>query len=176
MYELVSILKKADLKQKIADVSNKISRDYQDRQLILIGVLKGAFIFLADLVRQLTIERVQIDFISVASYGTKMESSGAIRLAKDIDIDIKGRDVLLVEDIVDTGITLSFLKDHLNKFEPKSVKICTLIDKRERRKKTIKVDYVCHVIEKDKGFIVGYGLDYAENYRNLPELYDLKYD
>jgi hypoxanthine phosphoribosyltransferase len=174
MYELVSILKKADLKRKIVDVSNKISRDYQDHNLVLIGVLKGAFIFLADLVRQLTIERVQIDFISVASYGREMESSGVIRLSKDIDIDIKGMDVLLVEDIVDTGITLSFLKDHLNKFKPKSVKICTLIDKRERRKKNIEVDYVCHVIEKDKGFIVGYGLDYAENYRNLPELYDLK--
>ena len=135
-------------------------------------MLKGAFIFLADLVRQLTIERVQIDFITAASYGTKMSSSGAIRLTKDIDIDIRGMDVLLVEDIVDTGITLSFLKDHLKKYEPKSIKFCTLIDKRDRREKKIKVDYVCHVVEK--GFIVGYGLDYAENYRNLPEIYDLK--
>lgn len=172
MPEFISILKKTDIKQKITDVSNQISRDYQDRQLILIGVLKGAFIFLADLVRQLTIERVQIDFITAASYGTKMSSSGAIRLTKDIDIDIRGMDVLLVEDIVDTGITLSFLKDHLKKYEPKSIKFCTLIDKRERREKKIKVDYVCHVVEK--GFIVGYGLDYAENYRNLPEIYDLK--
>jgi hypoxanthine phosphoribosyltransferase len=172
MPEFISILKKTDIKQKITDVSNQISRDYQDRQLILIGVLKGAFIFLADLVRQLTIERVQIDFIKAASYGTKMSSSGAIRLTKDIDIDIRGMDVLLVEDIVDTGITLSFLKDHLKKYEPKSIKFCTLIDKRERREKNIKVDYVCHVVEK--GFIVGYGLDYAENYRNLPEIYDLK--
>lgn len=172
MPEFIPILKKTDIKQKIKDISNQISIDYQNHRLILIGVLKGAFIFLADLARQLTIEKVQIDFIGASSYGTKTSSTGAIRLTKDIDINIKGMDVLLVEDIVDSGITLSFLINHLKKFEPKSVKICTFIDKRERRESDIRVDYTCHVIEK--GFVVGYGLDYAEDYRNLPGLYDLR--
>jgi hypoxanthine phosphoribosyltransferase len=172
MPEFIPILNKADIKQKITDISNQISKDYQDHRLILIGVLKGAFIFLADLARQLTIEKVQIDFIGASSYGTKTSSSGAIRLTKDIDLNIKGMDVLLIEDIVDSGITLSFLINHLKKFEPRSVKICTLVDKKERREKDIRVDYACHVIEK--GFVVGYGLDYAEDYRNLPGLYDLR--
>ena len=161
MPEFIPILNKADIKQKITDISNQISKDYQDHRLILIGVLKGAFIFLADLARQLTIEKVQIDFIGASSYGTKTSSSGAIRLTKDIDLNIKGMDVLLIEDIVDSGITLSFLINHLKKFEPRSVKICTLVDKKERREKDIRVDYACHVIEK--GFVVGYGLDYAED-------------
>ena len=172
MPEFIPILKNTDIKQRINDISNQISKDYQDHRLVLIGVLKGAFIFLADLVRQLTVEKVQIDFIGASSYGTKTSSSGAIRLTKDIEINIKGMDVLIVEDIVDSGITLSFLIDHLKKLEPKSVKICALIDKRERREKDISVDYVCHVMEK--GFVVGYGLDYAEDYRNLPGLYDLR--
>jgi hypoxanthine phosphoribosyltransferase len=172
MPEFIPIFKKTDIKQKIKEISHQISMDYQDHRLILIGVLKGAFIFLADLARQLTIEKVQIDFIGASSYGTKTSSTGVIRLTKDIDINIKGMDVLIVEDIVDSGITLSFLIDHLKKFEPRSVKICTLIDKRGRRENDIRVDYACHVIEK--GFVVGYGLDYAENYRNLPDLYDLR--
>lgn len=172
MPELVPILNKNDLEQKVIDISNQISRDYQDGQLVLIGVLKGAFIFLADLARQLTIENVQIDFLRAASYGSGTSSSGTIRLTKDIDIDIKGKDVLLIEDIVDTGTTLSFLIDHVKRSNPKSVKVCTLIDKRERREKNIYIEYACHVIER--GFVVGYGLDYAEKYRNLPELCDLK--
>lgn len=174
MPKLIPILKKAEIHRKIVEIANRISKDYQERELILIGVLKGAFIFLADLARQLTLEKIQIDFIRVASYESGTSSSGKIRLTKDIDIDIKGKDVLLIEDIVDSGLTLSFLVNHLKKLEPNSVKICALIDKNERREVDIKVDYSCHVIEK--GFVVGYGLDCAENYRNLPEIYDLKYD
>ncbi|MGD9210666.1 MAG: hypoxanthine phosphoribosyltransferase [Desulfobacteraceae bacterium] len=172
MPELIPILKETDIKQRIADISKRISKDYQDRELILIGVLKGSFIFLADLARQLTIEKIQIDFLRASSYGSNTSSSEKIQLTKDIDVDIKGKDVLIVEDIVDSGLTISFLIDHLKSFTPETIKICTLIDKKERRKTNINVDYACHVIEK--GFIVGYGLDYAENYRNLPDIYDLK--
>lgn len=174
MPKLIPILNENDLKQKVKDVSKQISSDYQGCHLILIGVLKGAFIFLADLARQLTIKNIQIDFLRAASYGSDTSSSGTIQLTKDLDTDIKGKDVLLIEDIVDTGNTISFLIGHLKKFNPRSVKICTLIEKRERRKKNVNIDYACHVIEK--GFVVGYGLDYAERYRNLPALYDLKND
>lgn len=172
MPEFIPILTEADIKQRITEISKQISRDYQDNELILIGVLKGSFIFLADLARHLTIEKIQIDFLRASSYGAETTSSEQIRLTKDIEIDIKGKHVLIVEDIVDSGLTLSFLIDHIKEFAPHSIKICTLLDKRERRKTIINIDYACHVIEK--GFVVGYGLDYAENYRNLPGIYDLK--
>ncbi len=171
MSELIPVLKKDDIDKIITDVARRISCDYQDRELVVVGILKGAFIFLADLVRRLTIP-VKIDFVGVSSYGSDTSSSGKIRLTKEIETDIKDKDVLIVEDIVDTGLTLSYLIDYIKSFKPKTVKICSLIDKQERRKIKINVDYACHVVEK--GFLVGYGIDYAENYRNLPEIFCLK--
>jgi len=171
MPELIPILNKNDIDHMVARVARRISSDYQDHELILIGVLKGAFVFLSDLVRYLTIP-VKVDFIRVCSYGSDVSSSGNIRLTKEIEIDVTNKDVLLVEDIVDTGLTLSYIVDYLKTFDPKTVKICALLDKHERRSENIKIDYACH--ELDKGFIVGYGLDYNENYRNLAGIYHLK--
>ncbi len=146
--------------------------DYAGSELIVVGVLKGAFVFLADLVRKLTIP-VKIDFVRVSSYGKETESSGEIRLTQNLETDPKDKHVLIVEDIVDTGLTLSFLVEHLNNLGAKSVRICALIDKRERRSKNLDVRYACHVVEK--GFLVGYGLDYAEDYRYLPDICHLKF-
>ena len=171
MPELIPVLNKNDIDKIVARVARKISSDYQDQELILIGILNGAFVFLSDLVRHLTIP-VKLDFIRVCSYGSSDSSSGNIRLTKEIEIDVTNKDVLLVEDIVDTGLTLSYIVDYLKTFDPKTVKICALLDKHERRSENIKIDYACH--EVDKGFIVGYGLDYNENYRNLAGIYHLK--
>jgi len=171
MSEFIPVLTKKEIDAQVSHIAQVISADYKDRELILIGILKGAFIFLSDLIRQLTIP-VKVDFMCVSSYGDHTTSSGRIKLIKDVDININNKDVLIVEDIVDTGITLSYLVDHLHASGASSVRICTLIDKRERRETDVPVDYACHTV--DKGFLVGYGLDYAEFYRNLPEVYHLK--
>ncbi len=171
MPELIPVLTQKAIEDAVARVARQISKDYQNRDLVLIGSLKGAFIFMADLVRHLSIP-VKIDFVRAASYGSDMSSSGKIRLSKEAELDLKGRDVLIVEDIIDTGLTLEYLREHFISLAPRSVKICAFIDKRERREKQIVIDYVCHVVET--GFLVGYGLDYAENYRGLPEVYHLK--
>jgi hypoxanthine phosphoribosyltransferase len=115
---------------------------------------------------------VQVDFIRVASYGSDTSSSGRINLTKAIEIDVKSKDVLVVEDIVDTGLTLSYIIDYLKSFQPKTVKVCTLLDKRQRRQANVKIDYACHIVTE--GFLVGYGLDYDEDYRDLPEIYHLQ--
>ena len=171
MPDFFPVLKKDEIDEKIASIAHRISSDYQDQELILIGVLKGAFVFLADLMRKLTIP-VKVDFVRIYSYGSGTSSSGNIQLSKKLEIDIKNKDVLIIEDIVDTGVTLTWLIDYLKSFRPKTVKVCTLLDKVERRKTKIKIDYACHVVQE--GFLVGYGLDYDENYRNLPEIYQLK--
>ena len=172
MPEFIPVIDKSDILRRISRTADAISADYKDRELILIGVLKGAFVFLADLARQLKLEKIKIDFIQASSYGADTVSSENIVFKKDIDIDIRGKDVLLVEDIVDTGLTLVHLINHLRGFGPNSVKVCAMVDKRERRKTAVKVDYACAAVEK--GFLVGYGLDYAEDYRNLPEIYHMK--
>lgn len=171
MPEFIPVLNKNEIEKKVSDMAEKISSDYKDRELILVGVLKGAFIFLSDLVRHLTIP-VKIDFVTTSSYGSSTSSSGKVKLTKKIEIDIKNKDIIIVEDIVDTGVTMSFLMDYFKSLGAESVKICALIDKYERREVDIKADYVCHVAEE--GFLVGYGLDYAENYRELPGIYHLK--
>ena len=170
MPDLIPVLTKDEINELVTAIAQKISSDYHDQELILIAVLKGAFIFLADLVRKLTIP-VKIDFLRVASYGSSMSSSGKIQLLKEIELDVKNKDILVIEDIVDSGLTLNFILDYLRSLEPKTLKICTLIDKRERRRMDICIDYVGHVVER--GFLVGYGLDCAENYRNLPGVYQL---
>ena len=171
MPELIPVLKKSDINNMVSQVARRISSDYQDHELILIGVLKGAFVFLSDLMLNLSIP-VQVDFIRVASYGSDTSSSGRINLTKAVEIDVKNKDVLVVEDIVDTGLTLSYIIDYLKSFKPKTVKVCTLLDKRQRRQANVKIDYACHIVTE--GFLVGYGLDYNEDYRALPEIYHLQ--
>ncbi len=171
MLELIPVLTKNDIDNLVARIAHRISSDYQNRELILIGVLKGAFVFLSDLVRHLDIP-VKIDFIRVFSYGSGASTSGDIHLTKDIEVNIKNKDVLIVEDIVDTGLTLKYLIDYLRSYHPKTIKVCAFIDKHERREADIKIDYSCHDVTK--GFLVGYGLDYDEDYRYLSGIYHLK--
>jgi len=171
MPEFIPVLKKDDIDKMVVAVARKISSDYKDRELILIGVLKGSFVFLSDLIRNLSIP-VKVDFVGVSSYRDKTSSSGKIQLTKSIEIDIKNKNVLVVEDIVDSGLTIAWLIDYLMSFEPETVNVCAMLDKRERRETQIQIDYTCHVVKE--GFLVGYGLDYGEDYRNLPEIYHLK--
>ncbi len=171
MPDLVPVLKRDEIQRIVSELGQKISSDYQGRELILVGVLKGAFVFLSDLIRQLAIP-VKVDFIRAASYGSGTSTSGRIQLTKEIEIDIKGKDVMVVEDIVDTGLTLNYLLEHLWSFGPSSLRVCTLLDKTERRQSDVVIDYAgCQVPE---GFLVGYGLDYAEDYRHLPAIYHLQ--
>ncbi|AEH23565.1 hypoxanthine phosphoribosyltransferase [Thermodesulfobacterium geofontis OPF15] len=162
------VLSKKEISQKIKELAKKIEKDYKDEPLIFIGTLKGAFIFLADLVRNIKNPNVEIDFVRVRSYGFSDTSSGKVEITKDIEVSLEGKNVILVEDIVDTGITLEFLYNYIKTLNPKSLKICVLIDKKERRKVRIPIDYVGFEIEK--GFLVGYGLDFAEKYRHLPHI------
>ncbi|MDX2498292.1 MAG: hypoxanthine phosphoribosyltransferase [Desulfobacterales bacterium] len=168
MAELIPVLTQNDIETLVAAMARRISSDYQDHDLVLVGVLKGAFVFIADLVRHLSIP-VEIDFIRVLSYGSGLSSSRNIQLTKDIETDIENKDVLIIEDIVDTGLTLKYLIDYLKTYHPKTVKACTLIDKHERREVDIEIDYFCHAVTE--GFLVGYGLDYDEDYRYLPGVY-----
>jgi len=172
MPELIPILSKNEIDQKVAAIAAKISADYAESDLVVIGVLKGAFVFLSDLIRKLTIP-VKIEFVRVSSYGNESTSSEKIRLTHKLETEIKNKDVLIIEDIIDTGLTISFLVDYFYSFNPKSVQICALIDKQERKKKKVEIRYVCHVVKK--GFLVGYGLDFAEDYRYLPEIYHLNF-
>ena len=158
------------LHQRVVELGRLITAEYHDRQLVLLGVLNGAFIFAADLCRAITLD-MEIDFIRVASYGSSTESSGTISLVMEPRMDLTGKDVLLVEDIVDTGTTMAWLRDHFHHSAARSVKICTLIDKAERRVVPVEIDYVGFALEQ--GFLVGYGLDCAEKYRNLPAIYSL---
>jgi len=171
MPELVPVLSKEDINRMISALAKEISTDYEGRKLILIGVLKGAFVFLADIIRNLTIP-VEVDFLRVSSYESSTSSSEKIKLTKKVENDLLGKDVLIVEDIIDTGFTIEYLIQYIKSLNPCSVSVCTLIDKVERRRKGVKINYAAYTAQK--GFFVGYGLDYAENYRNLPEIYDLK--
>ncbi len=170
MPELIPVLTEKEIDRLISSMAQRVSEEYKDKRLVLIGVLKGAFIFLGDLARRLTIP-VEIDFIQFSSYGNRDSSSGDVQLRSDISLELRGKDVLIVEDIIDTGLTMAKLFKHLESFNPESIRVCTFIDKHERREVDFKADYACHSIEG--GFLVGYGLDYAEKYRNLPALYHL---
>jgi len=165
------LVTREQIREKVKELGARISKDYEGKDLILIGVLKGAFVFLADLMREITIP-VDMDLISVSSYGAATRSSGVVRIIKDVDIDITNKHVLIVEDLVDTGLTLRHLKDLFNTRGPKSLKICTAFDKPSRRKVDIEIEY--KGIEVPDRFIVGYGLDYAGKYRNLPDVCVLK--
>jgi hypoxanthine phosphoribosyltransferase len=172
MPALIPVLEKDEIDRLVTAVAQKISSDYRDRELILIGVLKGAFVFLSDLIRKMTIP-AKVDFLRVASYGLDTSSCGKIQLLKELELDIRDKDVVVVEDIVDTGCTFRYLMDYVRSRGPRTIKACALIDKRERREDEVVIDYVCHVV--DQGFLVGYGLDYAEDYRYLPGIYHLKF-
>ncbi len=171
MAELIPIILPEDIQEKVSCIARQISSDYQGKDLILVGMLKGAFIFLSDLARHISIP-VQIDFMRVSSYGADISSSGNITLTHPIQIDVAGKHLLLVEDIVDTGRTLAWARDYFQCLNPASVHICAFIDKHERREVDVEVDYSCFSVSE--GFLVGYGLDYAENYRELPGIYHLK--
>jgi hypoxanthine phosphoribosyltransferase len=167
------LISREDIARRVQELAGEISRDYQGRDLVMVGVLKGAFIFLADLVRELSFP-VEIDFVRLASYGGATSPTGEVQITKDVELSLEDRDVLIVEDIMDLGFTLDFLKKHLATHEARSVKVCVLVDKRERRQVEVPLDYVGFVVEK--GFLVGYGLDCGEQMRTLPEIYALEKD
>ncbi|MBN1832673.1 MAG: hypoxanthine phosphoribosyltransferase [Deltaproteobacteria bacterium] len=161
------ILSESQIEEKVRELGSEITNDYFDKTPIIVGILKGSVTFLADLIRSIDL-RLSIDFIAVSSYGSEMKSSEVVKILHDMGTSIQGRDVLLVEDIVDTGLTLAYVVENLSIKHPKSLKICALLDKKEARKPGIelKIDYVG--FEVPNKFLVGYGLDYDEYYRNLP--------
>ena len=153
------------LSARVAELGAEVSADYQGRDLLLIGVLKGAVFFMADLMRHITVP-CEVDFMAISSYGDSTDSSGIVRILKDLDINIEGRDVLVVEDIIDSGLTLSYLMRNLESREPASLEVCALMTKPDRREIDVPVRYVG--FEIPNRFVVGYGLDFGERYRNLP--------
>jgi len=155
------------IQDRVKELAREISHDYEGKELIVIGILKGAFIFMADLVRNLSIP-CRVDFARLASYGAGISSSGKVVLTKDIETSIKDKDILILEDIIDTGITLSYFVEWLRERNPSSIRVCTFLDKKKRRKVSFEADYVGFVIED--GFVVGYGLDFNENARFLPDI------
>jgi hypoxanthine phosphoribosyltransferase len=159
------LVSEEDLQRRVAELGRQIARDYAGKPLLLVGVLKGAVFFLSDLMRHIDIP-VEVDFMAVASYGSATDSSGVVRILKDLDAAIEGRDVLIVEDIVDSGLTLQYLMRNLGSRNPRTLEVCALLVKPARRKVELPTRYVGFEIE-DR-FVVGYGLDYAERYRNLP--------
>ncbi len=165
--KLKILIRRAAIHRRVREVAQQITKDFKGERVHLIGVLKGACIFLSDLVRQIELE-TSIDFIAVSSYGKGKQSSGQVRVLKDLDSSIEGLNVVLVEDILDTGLTLSYLLRVLQQRRPKSLRVAALLDKPSRRLKDVKGDYVGFTIPNE--FVVGYGLDYAERYRNLKDV------
>jgi len=161
------LLRRSAVQRRVREIGKEISRDFKGQRVHLIGVLKGASIFLADLIRQVRVE-VSLDFMAVSSYGEGHQTSGQVRLTKDLDTSIEGLNVIVVEDILDTGLTLSYLLRVLQQRKPKSLAIAALLDKPSRRIKDVKANYVGFQIPNE--FVVGYGLDYAERYRNLKDV------
>jgi hypoxanthine phosphoribosyltransferase len=165
--KLKVLIRRAAIEKRVRETARRITRDYKGQRVHLIGVLKGACIFLSDLVREINLE-TSIDFIAVSSYGRGTESSGQVRVLKDLDSSIAGLNVILVEDILDTGFTLSYLLRILQQRKPNTLRVAALLDKPSRRLKAVKGDYIGFTIPNE--FVVGYGLDYAERYRNLKDV------
>lgn len=159
------LLTREQLQEKVKELGKKISEDYKDKNLMIICVLKGGVVFTTDLIREITIP-LELDFMAISSYGASTSTSGVVRILKDLETNIEGKDILIVEDIIDSGLTLKYLKEMLISRGPNSVKICTILNKPQRRQENVKVDYIGFDIPDE--FVVGYGLDYAEKYRNLP--------
>ena len=160
-----------ELEAKCAELGAQISKDYEGKNLLLVSVLKGAVVFMTDLLRHITVP-CSIDFMVVSSYGNGVKTSGVVKIVKDLDADLAGKDLLIVEDILDTGMTLHYLKQLLQDRNPNSIRIATLLDKPERRRAAVRADYVGYQVPDE--FVVGYGLDYDEKYRNLPYVGILK--
>lgn len=171
---LKQIISKKEIDDAVKKLASDIRKDYRDKSPILISILKGSFMFLSDIIRELNMP-LKIDFIRAASYGSKDYTSGEVQLLKDIEMSIEGKDVLIVEDIVDTGYTLNFIVNHLKKKMPSSIKICSLLDKPSKRVVDVKVDYTGFTLDKDVGFVVGYGFDYDEDYRYLQDIYEVNW-
>lgn len=165
------LISEDDLKKIVEDLGARITEDYKDKDLLMVSILKGSVAFMADLMRQVKLP-CNIDFMAVSSYGSGTKTSGVVRIIKDLDKSIEGKDLLIVEDILDSGRTLSYIKEILLARNPKSIKICTLFDKPERREADLYADYIGSEVPNE--FIVGYGLDYNEYYRNLPYIGVLK--
>jgi len=167
------LLDRKQVSKRVAELGDRITKDFEGESLVLIGVLKGATIFLADLAREIKLDAT-FDFIAVSSYGNSKEQSGEVKLMRAVDHSVEGKNIILVEDILDTGITLTYLKSLLLGHQPKSLKIATLLDKVSRRTEPIQADYVGFEIPDE--FVVGYGLDFAERFRNLPDICILETD
>lgn len=165
------LLSEEEIREKVAELGARLTRDYAGKTPFFLGVLKGCYVFMSDLVRNVDLH-CSMDFMAVSSYGGGTSSTGAVRITKDLSRDIEGKDVIIVEDILDSGITLSYLKKYLQNRKPASIRIVTLLDKPARRRADIRADY-CGFTVPDE-FVVGYGLDYAEDYRNLPYIGILK--
>ncbi|MEE1197300.1 MAG: hypoxanthine phosphoribosyltransferase [Lachnospiraceae bacterium] len=159
------LISEQDVNERILEISKKINEDYQGKEIHMICVLKGGVFFMCELAKRITVP-VSFDFMSVSSYGDDTKSSGVVRIVKDLDQPLEGKDVIVVEDIIDSGRTLSYLLEILKQRKPASLRLCTLLDKPDRRERDVKVDYTCFEIPDE--FVVGYGLDYAQKYRNLP--------
>ena len=162
-----------DIQKKAKELGKQITKDYAGEEVILLGTLKGAIMWMAELMKYIDLD-TKIDFVAASSYGSGTTTSGVVTITKDIDMDIYNRNIIIVEDIVDTGVTLSYLKKYLEDRNPKDVKICTMLDKPSRRRVDLKPDYIGY--EVDDLFIIGYGLDYAGKYRNLPDVCVLEVD
>lgn len=169
--QLRILINREEIARAVDRLACEISRDYQDKEPLVIGILKGSFVFMADLIRRLDLP-LELDFVRLCSYGAARASSGRVKVVQGLNTPVRGRDVLVVEDIVDTGITISFLLDYLKKRRPASLKLCALTDKPARRRVAVPVDYVGFTVPDE--FIVGYGLDCAQQFRNLPDIYVLK--
>lgn len=164
---LEKLFSKQDIAKTVKKLARKIEKDFKGEEIIFVCLLKGSFMFTSDLVRCIR-NPSRIDFMRVSSYGSAMKTKGTVNVLKDMEEDVEGKNIIIVEDIIDSGLTLTHIKDMLRKRNPKSLKICALLDKRARREVEIEGDYVGFTI--DDGFVVGYGIDYAEQYRNCPEI------
>ena len=165
------LLSEDEIREKVRELGGKITADYKNSNLMLVTVLKGAVVFLADLMRQIDVP-AEIDFMVVSSYGSGVKSSGVVKSVKDLDVPLAGKDILIVEDILDSGLTLSYIKELLESRGPRSIRIATLLDKPSRRKVDLQADYIGFSVPDE--FVIGYGLDYDEKYRNLPYIGILK--
>lgn len=159
------LISEEELKTKVSEIGAQISKDYEGKNPLIISVLKGSFVFMADLARSITIP-CNFEFMAVSSYGAKSKTTGSVKITKDLDLDIEGRHIIVVEDILDSGVTLHFLLGLMESKKPASIALCTLLNKPDRRQIPVKIDYEGFVIPDE--FVVGYGLDYAQKYRNLP--------
>lgn len=165
------LLSTEEIQKRVEELGAQLTEEYRGKELLAVGILKGSNMFMSDLIRQITIP-MQIDFMMVSSYGNATESSGVVKIVKDLEYGIKGKHLLIIEDIIDSGLTLKYLKQMLETREPASIKLCTLLDKPARREQHVNVDYVGFTMPDE--FLVGYGIDYAEYYRNLPYIGALK--